>query len=275
MVTACKKNNLTLKKKKDRERHRDWSSFPAQIHYSNMTFLLPLPLQKWYLHEFCQTGSLVGTFSKKKKEGGGGELVEVPQTILVLALFLFSIIEMNWILRAEKECGVGGSCGVRIVSFCVSSPFLETWETDIKEQVHCGWVRVCERETERVPGCLHSLSCSLRGALSMSGSTYWSNSEPEWLSWLQGQSRKAAHKKRTGHRFYCFCALMSFFSAAGANPDHAVDLAYSTSYVTCPFCPTSSYLPPSVLEPVDGSVRLKKKNRKKRCCSKDWAARGG
>lgn len=70
---------------------------------------------------------------------------------------------------------------------------------------------VCERETERVPGCLHSLSCSLRGALSMSGSTYWSNSEPEWLSWLQGQSRKAAHKKKTGHRFYCFCALMSFF----------------------------------------------------------------
>lgn len=138
-----------------------------------------------------------------------------------------------------------------------------TWETDIKEQVHCGWVRVCERETERVPGCLHSLSCSLRGALSMSGSTYWSNSEPEWLSWLQGQSRKAAHKKRTGHRFYCFCALMSFFSAAGANPDHAVDLAYSTSYVTCPFCPTSSYLPPSVLEPVDGSVRLKKKTERR------------
>lgn len=124
MVTACKKNNLTLKKKKkDRERHRDWSSFPAQIHYSNMTFLLPLPLQKWYLHEFCQTGSLVGTFSKKKKKRRGEELVEVPQTILVLALFPFSIIEMNWILRAEKECGVGGSCGVRIVSFCVSSPF--------------------------------------------------------------------------------------------------------------------------------------------------------
>lgn len=77
---------------------------------------------------------------------------------------------------------------------------------------------VCERETERVPGCLHSLSCSLRGALSMSGSTYWSNSEPEWLSWLQGQSRKAAHKKKTGHRFYCFCALMSFFFCCRCKP---------------------------------------------------------
>lgn len=77
---------------------------------------------------------------------------------------------------------------------------------------------VCVRETERVPGCLHSLSCSLRGALSMSGSTYWSNSEPEWLSWLQGQSRKAAHKKKTGHRFYCFCALMSFFFCCRCKP---------------------------------------------------------
>lgn len=153
MVTACKKNNLTLKKKKkDRERHRDWSSFPAQIHYSNMTFLLPLPLQKWYLHEFCQTGSLVGTFSKKKKKRRGEELLEVPQTILVLALFLFSIIEMNWILRAEKECGVGGSCGVRIVSFCVSSPFFGqngAYMRDRHKRTSALWMSACVRERQR------------------------------------------------------------------------------------------------------------------------------
>lgn len=205
--------------------------------------------------------------SKKKRRRRGGELVEVPQTILVLALFLFSIIEMNWILRAEKECAVGGSRGVRIVSFCVSSPFFwSKWSNkymrDRHKRTSALWMSACVWERECLGVCVafhvHCVvPCPCQAphtdqTLSLSGS-----------AGCRDRAGKAAHKKRTGHRFYCSCALMSFFSAAGANPDRAVDLAYGTSYVTCPFCPHIVSSSSKCAGAVDGSVRFKKKTERR------------
>lgn len=154
MVTACKKNNLTLKKKKKIERDTE-----TEVHSQHRFIIQTWPFFFLFLFKsgtcmnFVRQAVWLAPSAKKKKKRRGEELVEVPQTILVLALFLFSIIEMNWILRAEKECGVGGSCGVRILLvFVFRALFLDkmerTWETDIKEQVHCEWVRVWERDRE-------------------------------------------------------------------------------------------------------------------------------
>lgn len=216
--------------------------------------------------------------SKKKRRRRGGELVEVPQTILVLALFLFSIIEMNWILRAEKECAVGGSCGVRIVSFCVSSPFFwSKWSNkymrDRHKRTSALWMSVCVRE--RVPGCLHSLSCSLCGALSMSGSTYWSNSEPEWLSWLQGQSRKAAHKKKDRSPLLLLLCFNVLFFCCRCKPWPCGGFGIRHFICHMPFLPPNPLIFLQVCRSRGWKREVKKKNRKKRWCWKDWAARGG
>lgn len=47
-----------------------------------------------------------------------------------------------------------------------------------------------------VPECLLSLSCSLHGTLFMSGFTYWSNSELEWLSWLERTGQESCTKTK-------------------------------------------------------------------------------
>lgn len=198
-----------------------------------MTFLLPLPLQK-------------------------GELVEVPQTILVLALFLFSIIEMNWILRAEKECGVGGSCGVRIVSFCVSSPFFgqngaymrECLGVCIAFHVHCVVPCPCQApHTDQTLSLSGSAGCRDRAG--------------------------KLHKKKTGHRFYCFCALMSFFFCCRCKPWPCGGFGIQHFICHMPFLP-HIVLSSSKCAGARGWKReVKKKNRKKRWCSKDRAARGG
>ena len=93
------------------------------------------------------------------REGGGGEPGVCALLVFVIwAFFFYFFYDQH---RATKGC--------------------ERLTHKREKECVCVCVCVCLP----VAGCLLSLSCSSRGALSASGFTYWSNSEAEWLSWLE------------------------------------------------------------------------------------------
>jgi len=158
-------------------------------------------------------------------QGGGGATDN-----LFLALHPSPLLRWMEFIREKKRWQETVVC--ELLVFCFE-PFWSKQRDEclrdehIKERSVCGWVRLFAWVSAcvSVPLCLLSLSCSLLGTLFMSGFVHRSNSEPEWLSCLEGTwGRKAAHKKRDWSlllELLCFnVSVFGVFFAPGAYPKH-------------------------------------------------------